>query len=591
VAERTVQQWLDEIEDALDYRDEFAKVDSWGTLEACFYNDQNSYSAVGPNVIYEEGDTLLSSLLVPDPEFAVEGLTFDSSSKAPIVERLANRFMYPSQLNLKAEQEDASVNNYLNGKAIIKIGYDSEWGWEPKYDIGEVDNPLGLSLTQFGKKGERIEYMNTVPGMPWTKAVHPFDFIVPWGTGTNLDEAPWVAHRIIRETSYFKKDKKYQNTTRLEPQMSMRDYQSSYSYGRKAYRDRARQGYNTSSFLSRAGSSNALFFNEVWEIYDKMNSKIYCVCFSHDKFLRKATDSLSKAIGGYPFVAAGFVWSNRHFWTPPLAYFLGQHQKDQYDIHKQTGKQRRINVAKFIELGDALEEGEASKLMSGDVGATVKAKKHVKDPSKIFWPIPTKSNQELLAEAEYSRRNARAAIGFSRNQAGQYDSSSRRTAYEASKVFEGAQTRSQKKEDVTKYMYVETIRKVMQLVFAFWKTPRQILDGQDWVQYTGAKLKGMYEFNCSLQTRSNMSKGQRKFEAFQMLAMLSQFPNINLQRVEQYVLEAANDPAFEGFFQGVPGLAGQSGGGQQQQLAPTNGGAEGAPSAGGSGVPNNGVPT
>jgi hypothetical protein len=470
VAERTVQEWLDEIDDAIEYREKFAREDSWNELEDCFYNEQDSYASVGPNVIFETGDTLLSGLIVPDPDFSVDALDVESVANAGLVERLSNRLVGKPYLNLKQEIEQASVNNYLNGKGILKIGYDSEFGYDPRYDMGTIQTPLGFTRTQYDKQGRRIEYKNVKPGMMWVKAVHPYDFVVPWGSGQKVDDLPWVAHRFIRETAYLKKDPKYINTSRLEPQMSMRDFQTSYTYGNKSYRRRTNPLTRGSIF----GKTDSIF-NEVWEIHDRVNQKIYCVCHSHAKFLRKDDDAIQKALRGkLPFVTGNYVWSNRHFWTPPMAYYLGQHQKDQYDIHLQAGKQRRINVAKFIMTGDAMEDNEIDKLTSGDVAAVAKAKKHIKDPSKIFWPMPTGSNQELLAEAEYSRRNSRSVMGFSRNQAGEFDASSRRTAYEASKVFDGTQTRMQKKEDVTKDMYTETIQKVIDLVIAFWKTPRTV---------------------------------------------------------------------------------------------------------------------
>jgi len=564
--ELTVTEWLDELEDALEYRRIYGKEDTWQVLEECFYNDPKSNSAVGPNLIWSEGDALLSSLIVPDPEITLEAKTIAGVQTLPIAERLVNNLLQPDEMNTKAAVEPAVLNSYIKSKAIIKLGYDSEWGWDPKYDIGDVDQPLGMSMTQFDKKGNRIEYKNVKAGMPWNGVVDPYDFLVPWGTGPNLDDAPWVAHRIIRENTYFKKDPKYSNTSRLEPQMSMRDFMSSYSAGHKSYRDR------TFSKHSMFRATGTLLFNEVWEIHDRIHQKIYCVCFNHDKFLRNVPHALMKALGGaHQFIAHSFVRHSRAFWAPPLAYFLGQHQADQFDLHLQIGKQRRINVTKFLMLEDSMSPEEEQKLLSGDVGAIAKVKKNVRNLDQVFKEFPKADNVSLLQESEIIRKNARDAIGFSRNQMGEYDASSRRTASEAMYVAQGAASRFTSKEDVVRFLYREVGRKALMLVQAFWTSPRNILVDQEWYSFVGSKIEGEFAFKTSLHTRSSLSKPQRMMQAMQMTMFFAQFPNVNMEAIQKHILAAVNDPSFEGFFtppQGmnIPQGASAAGGlGQGQQ--------------------------
>jgi len=540
--ELTPKEWLDEIEDALEYREQFGQEVTWQVLEECFYNDPKSNAAIGPNLIWSEGDSLLSSLIVPDPEITLEAKTVQSVQTCNIAERLVNNLLQPDAMNTKASVEDALTNAYLCSRAIVKLGYDSEFGWDPEYDLGTYEQPLGMSQTQFDKQGNMIEYKNIRAGMPWNSVVHPYDFVVPWGSGPNIDDLPWVAHRIIRENSYFKKDPKYKNTSRFEPQMSMRDFMSSYSAGHKSYRNRTQSSYS----MYRATGN--LLFNEVWEIHDRIHQKVYCVCFNHDKFLRNAPHALMKAINGFPFVSSTFVRNPRSFWSPPLAYYLGQHQADQYDLHLQVGKQRRINVAKFLMLEDSMDAAEEAKLMSGDVGAVAKVKKNVRDLRNVFMPFPHVDNNSLLVESEIIRKNARDAMGFSRNQMGEFDTSSRRTATEAMAVQQGAASRFTKKEDVVKWIYREVARKALMIVQSYWTTPRSILVDQDWYSFTGTQIKGEFGFKTALHTRSALSKPQRMMQAMQMMQFFAQFPNINLQEVERHILAAVNDPSFDGFF-------------------------------------------
>jgi hypothetical protein len=543
MAKKKITEWFDELDHALDFREQFAMERSWNKLELNFLNLPEGDTVIGPNLIYAEGDTLLSGLSVPEPHFMVRAMDAVSAPNAPVVEQLANSLLDARNLDLKQHVDGALLNAYLYCRAILKIGYDSEFGWNPRWDTGSVQHPFGLSMTQYNKAGKRIEFGDSRPGMPWVAPVAPHDFLVPWGTGPNVDDAPWVAHRFIRETRFLKDDPKYKNTGRLEPQMTMKDFVDSYTSGPKAYRK------SINKTVSRRGGLDHRLYNECWEIHDKESGQILVLCYTHDKFLREEPDYLAMVMGGHPFVAETFIKHPRYFWSTPLAYYLGQHQKDQFDLSLQAAKQRRINILKFLMMGEALSDDEKAKITSGDVGAVAQIKATSgKKLTDVFMPFPKGTNIDLLAESEAIRRNSREAIGFSRNQAGEFDTSSRRTAFETAVVREGSQTRGTKKEDATKRLYTETIRKVILTLAAYWRRPRDVLIGQNWIKFNGDKLIGRYSYGADLVNRSPMSPAQRKMEMFQMMGYLSQFPNINLQTAMQLVMDSINDPAFEGFF-------------------------------------------
>ncbi len=541
----SVEEWFDEIDNALEYRRIYGFEDSWTKLEMNYLNDPQSDTVIGANLIFSEGDTLLSSLIVPHPYYVVNPDDPAGVETAPVVESLENALAKPHKLNMKRQVERANLHNYLYGKGILKIGYDSEFGWNPKWDVGTLRAPWGLSYSQFDKKGKRIEFANVKPGMPWVLPVLAHDFLVPWGTGPDVDSAPWVAHRIVRATEYIKKDAKFKNTSSLKPQLSMDDYMKSYTVGPRQQRDRNQR-------LGRHKANGRMLFNELWEIHTKDDNKVRIICFTHDKFLRNEMDFLQMAIGGYPFVADSFIWHPRSFWTTPQAYYLGQHQHEQFDLSKQIHKQRRINVAKFLMLGDAISDDELTKLISGDVGAVAKAKtnsgKSIRD---VFMAFPRTSNFDLMAESEIIRRNARDAIGQSRNQGGEFDASSRRTAREAMLVARGSATRMQRREDVVKHLYTEAMRKVIMILFRFWTTPRDVLIGEDWVKFNGAQMRGSYEFSVDLVNEPPLSPTQRKMEAIQMTAFFSQFPNLDIEKVERHIIAAIGDPRYRGFFKGL----------------------------------------
>ena len=557
-----VTEWQDELKAALEYREQFAKEQYWDRLEKGFYNDAQSDTALGPNIVFSEGDTLISGLTVPHPEFVVGPDDPMSVRTAPVVQALQNRLAKRENLNIKSSVEDACLNSYLYNKAIIKIGYDSEFGWSPAWDAGSLQNPWGQTFTQFDKKGHRIEFNAYQPGYPWVAPVLPHDFLVPWGTLDDVETAPWIAFRIVRETEHFKSDPKYKNTSRLTPQLSAEDFTKSYNFENKKYRT---QYSSTGTHRQK----NVLMYNEAWEIHDKRTGRIYVVTFDHDKFLRDDPSALMGVLGQYPVVTASFVKHAHSFWCTPLAYYLGSHQAEIFDLAIQAAKQRRINVAKFLMMEGAMSNAELEKLISGDVGAFAKVKQSAgKSLKDVFLSFPRTSNLDVHAEAEAIRRDAREVMGASRNQSGEFDASSRRTATETVAVQRGYDRRQVKKEDVVRELYGEAMRKCTVLTFAFWSRPRDILVGDEWQRFTGAQLKGRYSYQVDLLNREVMSSAQRKMEALQMLLMLAQYPNANIQELEKYVIAAANDPSFEGFFidrqqnqqRALPAGASQAGG-------------------------------
>lgn len=524
---------MTEIDNALEYRRQFGMEDAWNKLELDYTNNPASDCTVGPNLVYSMGDSLLSSLTVPDPEILLSAEHPNGITRKPILESVDNWLI--KKLAMKAEVEDATLNSFLFGRAILKIGYDSEFGWSPYFDIGKGQNLMGLTLTQFDKKGYRIETGNTAPGMPWISSVSPHDLVVPWGT-KNIASAPWVAHRVIRLNEHIKKDPKYKNTTRLEPQVSMEAFMDSYGHVMAKTR-------RASSTTNASHNENVQsVFNVLWEIHDRMTGRIFVVSPDYDKFLRNGIDALQ--VGGLPFVSTTLVRHPRSFWTTPQAYYLGQIQSTSHDISTQSEKQRRINNLKFIGSKGAMDPDEMNKLISGDVGAIGLAE--TTQPLRdIFVPFPQGNSMDFIMQSNAARSDARDMIGFSRNQLGEFDASSRRTAREATFVKEGSELRSSRRMSSVTDLYISAIRKINKIIFRYWKLPRYAMVGNEWVKFTGDELDGDYLYDMTLSTKRHLSMAQRKIEAIQMVAQLSMIPGVDIDALKQYAIDASGDPAFE----------------------------------------------
>lgn len=529
----SVDDWMVEIDNGLKFREIFGREAAWKQLEMDYLNDIDSNTALGSNLVFSMGDTLLSSLNIPDPEINVSAENPMGVDNAPIVESWDNYLI--RKLKLKKEALRSTLHAYLYGVGIWKMGYDSMFGFDPFFDTGSARMPSGMTLTQFDKSGNRIEF-GTNPGMPWCKAVSPHDIVVPWGT-IDLESAPWVAHRVVRLNAHIKKDPKYRHTSRLEPMISMESYVQSYmntGVAKRKFREHkngATQQENT-----------RVLYNELWEICDRSDNSIKVISFDYDEFLRNDFDIL-QAVCGTPYISGSFVIHPRFFWSTPLAHYLGRLQKKEFDIELQAEKQRRINNLKFIAAKGFMQQDRLNKLVSADVGAIEEADQvDIKDKIAAF---PQGNNLEFTLMSRENRQDAREAIGLSRNQMGEFEASSRRTAREVATVQMGSAKRESLRGTVVADLYLESMPKMNQLTFTFQQRPAYAVVGREFIPFTGDQIKGDYLYDLSLSSKRNLSRAERKVEALMTAVQFMQLPGANLPAIYDYVESAANDAAFE----------------------------------------------
>lgn len=540
--ELSVKDWNNEIDQGFEYRRRFGIEDLWAEVEALFYNVHHSQHAEAPNLIFSTGEAMMSNLTVPDPYILIDGQRQDSLEAARVLEFVDNLLI--EDMNMKPQVEDAVLHAYLWGIGFLKIGYDSEWGWDARQDIGE-NQDFGMTLTQFDQKGRRIEFASSVrSGMPWVKAVMPHDLVVPWGTKT-LDDAPWVAHRVVRHVDDIKSDVKYSNKRNLKPIMSMEDFTHSYLSPAKTFK--------IGQFHTRTGQDAAMKMNEfveLFEIHDKRSGKILVIATGHDKFLRKDDNLLQ--IEGLPFTEVRFTPRTRALWTTSDAVYLRAAQAELTDISIQATKHRRLSVLKFLYQEGTIDETELDKLLSSEVGLAVKVKVGI-DPNTSIKMLQPPVNIALRTEGEQVRRDARELVGFSRNQLGEFEASGRRTAREAVIVQTASGVRLNRRQTSVRDLYINSFKKINEFLFKFWRTPQiaQVLDDEGvkkWVRFTGDDIRGVYKYDVDFVDKAQLA--QRRQEALGLLGVLGQNPRANIEALENKVKAAFNSADIDAILPG-----------------------------------------
>lgn len=546
----TPEEWGDEIEAGLDFRRKFGLEGTWGEIEAMYYNVHPSMANDGPNIIMSTMDSLLSTLTVPNPAIMVKPEHPEAVDKAQIVESLDNTLL--RELKVRDEVDTCALHAGLMGTGIIKIGYDSEFGYDPKFDIGGVLK-LGITATQFGDTpGHKIETNSAIAaGMPWVKAVDPRDIVVPWGTH-RLSMAPWIAHRFVRQIDDLDADPKYYNTTELLPSLTMEDFVQSYTSTMRIWRsptstDRDNLG-KARRFTHTKRGSRELEYVELYEIHDRRTGEILVVAPNYHHFLRRDVNAL-QIDNKLPFAALSFTPKTRSFWTTSDAYYLQAIQMEISDLAVQRTKIRRLAVLKFLYDKDVLDQDELDKLLSPDVGAAA-AIRSGQDISKAIVPLTTHPDQTLIMEEEHLRRNGREQIGFSRNQLGEF-SPGRKTATEAGIVKQASDLRMSRRGLAVKNLYEDIIGIVNGIVFEHWTIPRYIevigqQQAETWQKISGTSLKSRYSYDVNFVDDSELRA--RRIEALQLYSVLMQDPSVDPVGLRQYISDQYNDPAFTRVF-------------------------------------------
>ena len=575
--ELSPQEWLQEISTGLEFRRLYGLEDEWKTLEGLYYHVDRMVSEFSaPNLLASLGDALMSELTVPVPVFTVRPRRLTDPSNASILESVDNDLV--GDLALVEAMEDAVLHAFLfGGRGILKIGYDSEWGWDPGLDFGGPEAPLGLSLSQFDKKGRRIEFAESVkPGMPWVKAVLPHDIVVPWGV-KRLEDSPWIAHRVIRHIEAIRGDRKYSGTRDLKAVMSGEDFVKSYQTTMKPYR----AGQDTVGVAMTREGRKAVYV-EMWEIHDQRTGRIIVVATGNDdKVLRDEDDLLQ--IEGLPFVSFAFVPQTRNFWVSPDAHYLKANQAELSDISLQATKQRRLSILRFLFGEDAFEEEELSKALSADVGVAARVKAGMDITRAIVSLTPPNNNMLLYQDAEHVRRDSREMIGLSRNQLGEFEASGRRSATEASIVKASSDQRMGRRMIVVRNAYLKVMRKVNAMLFRFWTTPRWAKvtgpEGlESWVPFVASNLQGSYAYDLDFSVEQGLTRQDRQAKAFGLYQALSQDPYIDPIDLRRYLTRQFNDPQITAMFEkGFQNAALRI----QMQQAGMQGSGQGAPSQGG----------
>jgi len=542
-----VRKWQGKIREAQEFRRKYGRDRDWKRYRDYYRANWTRFdmaSYLPLNVVYSMAKALLPEVYPRTPAVRVTATKPWFEPHATILEAVDNYLL--RKLDVSFTIRKAALMAYLYGTGPIKFGFDREFGTPSALQQLTRGTVVGSFENRLDKGGHLLEYNKLVqPGMPWMLPDHPGNFVVPWGV-TELRNAPWCAFRIVRSLADVKKDPMYRKVKDLHP---------TWFNGAPARWEPTDKGddvprYDSPSELLKRSDDEQ--FVELWEIHDLERGEIKVLTRDHGTWLRKDEDTL--LLDGLPADAIIFNDDDQAFWGIADVRYIEPQQLEMNDILTQWQKIRRTAVPKFVATRDSIDEDELAKLMSEEVRAVVFCDG---DPKAAIAELKPTTGGDLLLAARYVWENIREILGFSRNQLGEFDVSTRRTATEANMVKEGHTVRMGDRRDVVAKVLLRAVHKFNQMVFAFWTQP-QVLQvvGKDgmryWVEFTGAQLAGEFDYKVDLDAEVPQTKDVRKQEAIMAFQAFNQDPLIDQLELRRWVLSQAESAPVERLL--APGL-------------------------------------
>jgi len=441
--------------------------------------------------------------------------------RARIIEKIDNQLV--RETGLKQTLKSVVLKAGLTGTGTVKLGFDSEFGYNPAQAL-TVD---GETATQIGtESGSYIETnQNIKPGMPWAMPVSSDNIVVPWGyrASTSL---PWIAHTLYRSLDDVKNDQKY-NKNKLK-------LQGGYS--------RNVAGKMGDPLLLKDG-----VYCRLVEIRDLRRRKVLVI--SEGKVLLEMDDALQ--IEGPNFEFLIFNEDPDLFWGLSDVKMLWPQQQEVNEIRTSASKHRRISVLKFLYILNSMEKEDIEKLTSGDMVTSIGLKgDSIDNVVKILTPhIPP----DLYTDQMQVERDSREIMGYSSNQAGEFSGrSTPPTATEVVSVDRGSGIRTDERRDVVADLFMNIMRKWNQYIGTFWTTEKvvQIVGpsgAPEWVSYKGSDLVGEYDLKIDPDSTTPMSREMKMKMGMQAFQMFNGDPFTDQVLLRWMVMRnfAALDPSFE----------------------------------------------
>lgn len=501
-----VSVWRDRIFNGLRFQQKIGRSQEWLRYKS-YYRHEFASGTLPVNIMFSVLRSLTPQILLRNPKVTVTPRKSGQLAElnARIVQKIDNWLIY--ELLMKKEMKKIIGDCFFAGTATGFCGYDSMFG----FDSGTNSQP-GYSLSQFDKKGDRIEINQGVqPGMPWFLRSRPEDVIFPWGC-TSIESADWIGMRVFRRVSDLQADKRYSHTKEIQGEVTpIRTYPD---------------GGNLSDW--GAGSQFSpdpdARWVELWQIHNARTGKVKALTLNSQDLLRNDFDEMQ--VDGLPAETVTFNPDPDYIYGIPDARIIEPQLLELMDIRTQAMRHRQLDILKGLIKKGTLSPEDKQKLKSGDIGSLIEVDTEgaLRDCVVPLNPGVSGILNDLNAMGAVVQGDVREMVGQSRVLAGDFQGKTHVSAAETNAVMGSANIRLDERRDAMADMLSRIVRKFNAYIFKYWTADRVASivgpDGaQVWVKYNGQAIKDDYNLMIEPEEGAGLDTNTKRQE-FQEVAKI-----------------------------------------------------------------------
>lgn len=551
--------------ESLKIHKEYYNNHQWSANASSMYNEP-----IVDNMIFKTITTILPAVFIRNPHVYVmprkrpyntpDGKIFNTIEAASLVEILLN--YYIEKLQLKRELRRSGLDASLGGPGYIQCGYDitSEIIEGSKKDSdGEEEGASDVSPNELIKEDS-----------PWFVRRSLRDILIDSNcTDHLLNDAEWVAFRVVKRLADVKADKSLKNT---------KDLDGNYTPGDD---DKPKEAVNS---MNDGGNARWL---EYWVRYDKRRNSV--ITYVEDAEKPMAETDWPIKYDGFPVEV--LYWNENPDQLFPMSDVeLMIHQQDFLNRLEslQLDHVRRISSSKYVATEGSIDENEMLKLTQGPSGTIAYVK--TSPPNGAIAPLQDNAvSQDQYIMAGQVKNNIRETLGVAAYESG--TSQKFDTAAEPELIQQGINIKRDDRKDMVSGMWKRVMKKLLTILqqtmdkteiplsegdfnIARQSSPSKLssIVGADgttillpFLNISSDDIQGEYDFSIDIGSEKPDNEATRRTELVSTFSVMTPqlMAHVDIPKLVKYILKTGLGPVTAAELQRDPNVVAQ----EQQQAA------------------------
>ncbi len=491
------------------------------------YTDLTQEDRIAINIAFSTLNVIHPAISVNAPKISVLANDPENDDRSLFAEAVLNYWWKHFDFHLPFRL--AARDFLFIGHGWVKVGWKTvesqrkldDYEWETEFkkraaerDAAAAENPMmEADLPTYEEIAESIVDSKTVvvEDRPFMERVSPFDIFVD-PEATTMQDARWIAQRIIRPLEEVRKDKRYKQSVRLSLEGS---HLATFDLDKKAKKE----------------YGDDVLRVVIWEHYDLVNGRLCIFADGGSDFLVEPMD-MPYAMG-HPYVMV------RNYEVPGRFYPIGDLemleplQLELSATRSALMNNRKQYARKYLFRASAFDEKGLAALRSNVDNTGVPVEDDGRPFQDIIAPMPyIPLSGDLYNYSEIISADAREVSGVSEYQRGTAPSV-RRTATEAAMIQDATNARSADKLGQIEGFIAAIARKQLQIA-------QQFLTGEQVARVTGAQgqtmwlpfdrddIIGEYDFVVEAGSTQPANDQQRRQDAMALVSALAPFMEMGI---------------------------------------------------------------